>query len=54
MTVGLILPAGCVFFSVLLCMIYFSKKRINNYENKLYSCIVVVIFYNDLCFEDTT
>lgn len=42
MTVGLILPAGCVFFSVLLCMIYFSKKRINNYENKLYSCIVVV------------
>lgn len=42
MTVGLILPVGCVFFSVLLCMIYFSKKRINNYENKLYSCIVVV------------
>ena len=42
MTVGLILPAGCVFCSVLLCMIYFSKKRINHYENKLYRCIVVV------------
>lgn len=42
MTIGLILPAGCLFFSILLCMVYFTKKRINNYENKLYGCIVIV------------
>lgn len=41
MTVGLILPLGCLFFSILLCAVYFSKKRINNYENKMYKYIIL-------------
>ena len=41
MTVGLIIPATCLFFSVLLNIVYFSKNRLNNLENKLYKFIVV-------------
>lgn len=41
MTIGLLIPATCLFFSVLLNIVYFSKNRLNNLENKLYKFIVV-------------
>lgn len=44
MTVGLILPLGCMFFSGLLLVVYFSKKRIDNYENKIYKGLLIVNF----------
>ena len=34
---GLLLPICSIFFSILLCIIYFSKKRINSLENKIFS-----------------
>lgn len=41
MTIGLLIPTTCLFFSVLLNIVYFSKNRLNNLENKLYKFIVV-------------
>ena len=41
MTIGLLIPATCLFFSILLNIVYFSKNRLNNLENKLYKFIVV-------------
>ncbi len=41
MTIGLIVPATCLFFSILLNIVYFSKNRLNNLENKLYKFLVV-------------
>ncbi len=41
MTIGLIVPATCLFFSILLNIVYFSKNRLNNLENKLYRFLVV-------------
>ena len=41
MTIGLILPAGCIMFSLLLNIVYFSKKRLNNIENKIYKYILI-------------
>ena len=53
MTVGLILPTACIFVSVLVNIIYFSKQRINNYENKIYRYILVInlvsLFWEYLC-----
>ena len=42
MTDGLLFRYGCLAFSILLVIIYFSKKRINTIENKLYSWIIVI------------
>lgn len=42
MTVGLILPIGCLLFSILVNIVYFSKQRLNNYENKIYKFILVI------------
>ena len=41
MTDGLLFRYGCLAFSILLLIIYFSKKRINTVENKLYSWLIV-------------
>lgn len=40
-TDGLLFRYGCLAFSILLLIIYFSKKRINTIENKLYSWLIV-------------
>lgn len=40
-TDGLLFRYGCLAFSILLVIIYFSKKRLNTIENKLYSWIIV-------------
>lgn len=38
---GLLLPVCSIFFSGLLCFIYFSKERIDITENKMYSNMIV-------------
>ena len=38
---GLYLPICSLFFSILLCVIYFSKKRIDLLENKVYSVMLI-------------
>ncbi len=42
MTIGLILPAGCLLFSILVNIVYFSKQRLNNFENRIYKFILVI------------
>ncbi len=42
MTIGLILPAGFLLFSILVNIVYFSKQRLNNYENRIYKFILVI------------
>ena len=44
MTIGLILPLSCLFFSILLMAVYFSRKTIDNYENTIYKRLIVVNF----------
>ena len=41
MTTGLFFPTCAIFFSILLNVIYFSKQRVKNTENKLYRFLVV-------------
>lgn len=41
MTTGLFFPTCAIFFSILLNIIYFSKQRVKNTENKLYRFLVV-------------
>ena len=45
---GILLPACSIFFSALLCIIYFSKKRINLLENKMYSIMIVSIVIDSI------
>ena len=42
------LPVCAVFFSLLLCIAYFSKKRINLIENKLYSVMLVSVLFESI------
>ncbi len=44
----LILPIGSLLFSLLLLFIFFSKKRIDIYETKIYSRMIVVNFFYSL------
>ena len=41
---GIFLPACSVFFSFLLGIVYFSKKRIDLVENRAYAAILILIF----------
>ena len=38
---GLLLPCCSIFFSTLLCIVYFCKARVNLVENKLYSGMII-------------
>ena len=38
---SMFLTIACLFFSTLLTIIYFSKKRFDKLENKVYSFIVI-------------
>ncbi len=40
---GILLPICATFFSLLLTIIYFSKKRIDLVENKIYSLMILVV-----------
>ncbi len=46
MTIGLILPMCCLVFSAFLNVMYFMRKRVNNYENQIYKCIIVVNLFS--------
>ena len=35
------LPICALFFSILLCIVYYSKKRVNLIENKLYQIMIL-------------
>lgn len=41
LTIGLILPLGFLFYSILFSIAYFSKERMDNYENKVYKWILI-------------
>jgi len=45
---GVLLPICSIFFSALLCLIYFFKKRINILENKMYSIMIVCILIDSI------
>ena len=44
MTSGIYFPLCCLFFSLQLMFIYFSKKRLNNLENKIYKVLLITNF----------
>ena len=45
---GILLPVCSLFFSGLMCYIYFSKERVDLLENKMYSCMIVCSFVDSL------
>ena len=45
---GLLLPICSIFFSGLLCYEYFSKKRINLLENKMYGIMIVCTLFDGI------
>ena len=46
---GLLLPSCATVFSLLLCIIFFSKKRIEIYETKIYAVILCVVLADSIC-----
>ena len=40
---GLLLPSCAIVFSTLLCILFFSKKRIDNLETKIYAVILLIL-----------
>ena len=45
---GILLPVCSLFFSGLMCYVYFSKERVDLLENKMYSCMIVCSFVDSL------
>lgn len=45
---GILLPVCSIFFSGLLCLIYFFKKRINIIENKMYNNMLICSFLDSV------
>lgn len=45
---GILLPACSIVFSLLLCVIYFIKKRINIIENRMYATMIVVVLLDSI------
>ncbi|MGM9834521.1 MAG: ATP-binding protein [Bacilli bacterium] len=45
---GALLPICSMFFSALLCIIYFSKERVNLLENKMYSTMIIAVFIDSI------
>ena len=46
---AVLLPICSIFFSLLLCIAFFSKKRIKLIENNLYAIMLVAIFLDGIC-----
>ena len=44
MTSGIYFPVVCIFFNLLIMWVYFSKKRLNNIENKIYKVLLISNF----------
>lgn len=45
---GILLPICAIFFSLLLTIVYFSKKRINLIENKIYSLMIIATLIDSI------
>ena len=45
---GILLPICSLFFSGLMCYIYFSKERVDLLENKMYSSMIICSFVDSL------
>ena len=45
---GLLLPSCSIVFSILLCIIFFSKERIDNLETKIYAIILITILFDSI------
>ena len=45
---GILLPICSLFFSGLMCYVYFSKERVDLLENKMYSCMIICNFVDSL------
>ena len=45
---GMLLPMCSCFFSLLLIFIFFSKKRLNLLENKLYSYMIIITLFDSI------
>ena len=48
MMAGILLPICAIFFSLLLTIVYFSKKRINLVENKIYSLMIIATLIDSI------
>ncbi|MGM9834254.1 MAG: ATP-binding protein [Bacilli bacterium] len=44
MTSGIYFPVVCIFFNLLIMWVYFSKKRLDNIENKIYKVLLISNF----------
>ncbi len=45
---GALLPTTAIAFSILLMVIYFSKKRLEIFENRFYSIMIIMIFFDSI------
>ena len=45
---GMILPICSIFFSILLCMIFFLKKRMPLLENNMYTIMIIVVLIDSI------
>ena len=45
---GILLPVCSLFFSGLMCYVYFSKERVGLLENKMYSCMIICSLIDSL------
>ena len=45
---GLLLPCCSIFFSVLLCIVYFVKKKTNSVENNMYKTMLVIVLLDGI------
>ena len=45
---GILLPICSLFFSGLMCYVYFSKERVDLLENKMYSSMIICSFVDSL------
>ena len=44
MTSGIYFPVCCLFFSITIMLIYFSKQRLQNIENQIYKVLLISNF----------
>lgn len=45
---GVLLPAVSIFFSALLCFVFFLKKRIKLFENSIYGVMLVIVLIDSI------
>ena len=45
---GILLPCCSIFFSLLLCVVYFCKRRVNLIENKMYGVMLIMVFIDSI------